>query len=420
MRGTSPSDLEPVDIRAALDMEKQMEKSPQSDSFSRLEPTLSQWMIPESEMDSDSAVLEFPDLSKELSMGMGMHSSESQVEAEEGVNSATLPEKPRFKTKITGHISAGDSLENKLITRQKKSEPRKAGPGSKAQKKSLKKDIRQSRAEFVVGKPKQKKSVGKTSSSSKEKTGDVKNPGMPEQTEEEEEGGQKEAEAEVEYFDSDAEEDGLGRTLDKSTSSPSLTEEGPLPPEYEQPFPADVEHPSGSHTDRAQETPPATPPAVYTAVGSQASGMPSDERHEVVPETKGEERLSRERMIAERAEKRRLAVERKRREQEELKQKRQEEQERAERMKKEMEEEKQRRLEEIRLRKQQLQEERQRQEEEAARKLQAEKAAQERFRQQQEELRRKLLEAQKKKEEEERDRAGAQRKALMLREGRRL
>lgn len=66
-------------------------------------------------------------------------------------------------------------------------------------------------------------------------------------------------------------------------------------------------------------------------------------------QNKEEERLSREKIIAERAEKRRLAVERKRREQEEQKRQAQEQQECMERMKEEMQQEQQRRIEEIRL-----------------------------------------------------------------------
>ncbi|XP_077175285.1 uncharacterized protein KIAA2012 homolog isoform X5 [Paroedura picta] len=383
------------------DTGKRMENSSQSNSFSCLEPSLSQWTIPESEMDPDSAVLEFPGLSKELSLVLDMHRSDSQAEEGED-DKAILPEKPSLQTKSTGHISAGNGLRNKRISRQKKPDLRKVGPKSRAQKKSLTEEAHQSRANFVVGKPKQKKAIGKKPFS-KEKKGDGKNPEVPEQTEEEEE--RREVETEVEHFDSDAEQDTLGRTMER-TSSLSLREEDSLPPEYDQPFPADVEHPPGSHSDGAQDIPTGSPPAV----GSQMEGGPSSGLHEVLLETKGEEKLSRERLIAERAEKRRLAVERKRREQEELKQKQLEDQAQMERMKEEMEEEKQRRMEEIRLRKQQLQEVRQRQEEEAARRLQAEKAAQERFRQQQEELRRKLLEAQKKKEEEERDHAAERRR----------
>nr|XP_056717542.1 uncharacterized protein KIAA2012 homolog [Euleptes europaea] len=397
--------------RSSRDIGKEVENLPQSDSFSRLEPSLSQWMIPESEMDLDSAVWEFPGLEMELSIGMGIHSSEYQAEAGEN-NNTTLPEKPSLQT---GRSSADDGLANKLITRQKKPELKKDGPGSKAQKKSPKNDKRHSRAEFVVGKPKQKKAVGKTASFSKEKA-DIKNSEALEETDEQEEEEQKEAEAEAKQIVSGAEEDALGEALDKSTSPAlSLTEEGPLPPDDGQPFPTDVEHPSGFHTDKARETPTANSPIVYTAVGSQTIVVPNGELPEVLPVTE-REKLSRERIIAERAEKRRLAVERKRREQEEQKWKQQEEQERMERMKEEMEEERWRRIEEIRLRKQQLQEEHQRQEEEVARKLQAEKAAQERFRQQQEELRRKLLEAQKKKEEEDRNRAEVEKRQQKERE----
>ncbi|XP_048340064.1 uncharacterized protein KIAA2012 homolog isoform X2 [Sphaerodactylus townsendi] len=398
--------------RSSRDKGKQTENLPPSESFSHLEPSLSQWTIPESEMELDSAVMEFPSLGGELSIEMGKHSSENQAEAGENDN-ITLPEKPSLQTKIT-HSSAGDGLGNKLVTRQKKPELKKAEPGFKAQKKSRKKDERQSRTEFVVGKPKQKKSIGKTAFFSKEEPGNVKNSETPEEADKEEE--QKEAEAEAEQIVSGAEEDILGETLEKSTSSVCLMEEAPLPPDDEQSFPADVECPSGFHTEVPHETPNATPPIFHTATGSQTNAVPSAELREALAVPEREDKLSREKIIAERAEKRRLAVERKRREQEELKWKQQEEQERMERMKEEMEEEKQRRIEEIRLRKQQLQEERQRQEEEEARKLHAEKAAQERLQQQQEELRRKLQEAQKRKEEEERNRTEVEKRRQKERE----
>ncbi|XP_054827800.1 uncharacterized protein KIAA2012 homolog [Eublepharis macularius] len=392
---------------------KQMENSPRPERFSLLEPGLSQWAAPESEVIPHAAVLEFPGLSKELrqSPGMCIRSPEEQVEAGKD-DDTTLPENPSLRRRSVDRSSAGDGLENKLMTRQKKPELRKTGPESKAQKKSLKKDKRQNRAEFVVGKPKQKKAFGKTASFSKEEP-DVRRSETPDKTEEEEE--RKEADAEGEQIITGTEEDTLGGALDKSPppSSRCLMEESPLPPGSGQAFPADVDCPSGSP---ALETPVAAHPIVSPAIGSQASIMPSSELPEVLPETRGEERLSRERIIAERAEKRRLAVERRRREQEELKQKQWEEEERMESMKEEMEEERRRRIEEIRLRKRQLEEECRRQEEEAARKLQAEKAAQERLRQQQEELRRKLLEAQKKKEEEEQGRAEAEKRRQKDRE----
>ncbi|XP_054859980.1 uncharacterized protein LOC129347023, partial [Eublepharis macularius] len=177
---------------------KQMENSPRPERFSLLEPGLSQWAAPESEVIPHAAVLEFPGLSKELrqSPGMCIRSPEEQVEAGKD-DDTTLPENPSLRRRSVDRSSAGDGLENKLMTRQKKPELRKTGPESKAQKKSLKKDKRQNRAEFVVGKPKQKKAFGKTASFSKEEP-DVRRSETPDKTEEEEE--RKEADAEGEQI----------------------------------------------------------------------------------------------------------------------------------------------------------------------------------------------------------------------------
>nr|XP_027797743.1 uncharacterized protein KIAA2012 homolog [Marmota flaviventris] len=121
-----------------------------------------------------------------------------------------------------------------------------------------------------------------------------------------------------------------------------------------------------------------------------------------------QQKVSQDRLRAERAEMRRLEVERKRREQEQQSRLQQEELERAEKMKEELELELQRRREENRLRRQRLEEERQRQEEvERKQRLQLQ-AAQERARQQQEEFRRKLQELQRKKQQEEAERDEAE------------
>ncbi|XP_048664280.1 uncharacterized protein KIAA2012 homolog isoform X1 [Marmota marmota marmota] len=121
-----------------------------------------------------------------------------------------------------------------------------------------------------------------------------------------------------------------------------------------------------------------------------------------------QQKVSQDRLRAERAEMRRLEVERKRREQEQQSRLQQEELERAEKMKEELELELQRRREENRLRRQRLEEERQRQEEvERKQQLQLQ-AAQERARQQQEEFRRKLQELQRKKQQEEAERDEAE------------
>ncbi|XP_053141316.1 uncharacterized protein KIAA2012 homolog [Hemicordylus capensis] len=416
---------------AKQDTGKQLDNLSRSDSLSHLEPHFTHSTISISDMErvpgpeSDSALIEPDNHRKEIKEHaiMGISSSEKQFGIKE--DETILQEKTNKQEKATSLNTAEDVFENKPVTRQKKQELAKTRVVYKAQKKNPKKDKQQKRSEFVVGKPNQKKAVGKRVSYPKERPEDTK---VLLTTKEPNQGQQKgEADAEVERITSHGEGDEeLGGTSDPSSSPPSplkeplpLEEEdllSPLPLEEDQTFTEDVDHPSESLASPVSERFTVNSPIVSGTAGPQSDVIQRSGIQEVLPENKQEEKLSRERLIAERAEQRRLAVERKRREQDELKRRQQEQQEQIERMKEEMAQEQLRRIEEIRLRKKQLEEERQRQEEETARKLQAEKAAQDRLRQQQEELRRKLLEMQKKKQQEERERAEAEKRRQKERE----
>ncbi|XP_034993282.2 uncharacterized protein KIAA2012 homolog isoform X1 [Zootoca vivipara] len=430
------SSLPPTDSRKEKDVgnfledtEKQLDNLPQSASLSHLEPHIAHPRIsaPDREKisESDSTNTEILDRSAEIekSARMGPHSSEKhQVEEDDGDDGeeeeekAMLPEKTRKPTKGPDPKAAASVVEDKAKTGKKKPESVRSGAVVKVQKKTLKKD---KRTDFVVGKPKQKKAVGKTVPYSKEKSAGVKRSEAAEDSNQDEEKG--DAAAEIEKISSLVEgeggdEDEKGGFSDQSPPSSSpLREESLLPlEEGEEPSAEDVLHPSGPQAIPADETAAVAP----ADDGSQPDTTLSNDPPEPLdpPRNKQEEKLSREQMIADRAEKRRLAVERKRREQEERKRKEQEEQERMERMKEELEQEQQKRMAEMRLRKQQLEEERRRQEEEAARQQQAAKAAQEHARHQQEELRRKLLEMQKKKQQEEQERAEAEKRRQKERE----
>ncbi|XP_053232818.1 uncharacterized protein KIAA2012 homolog [Podarcis raffonei] len=430
------SSLPPTDSRKEKDVghflqdtEKQLDNLPQSASPSHLEPHVAHPRISTSDREKvselDSTNMEILDRSAEIEKGarMSTHSSEKhQVEEEdkEEEEAKSLPEKTRKPTKATGPKVAAGVVEDKAKTGKKKPESVRTGTVLKVQKKALKKE---KRTDFVVGKPKQKKAVGKTVPSSKEKSAAVKRSEAAEDPNHDEEKGGVSVEMEqissLEEGEGGDEEEKGGFSDQSPPPSSPLREEPLLPLEDgEEPSAEDVLHPSGPHAVPAEETAAVACPVVAPEVGSQPDTALSNDPPEPLdlPRNKQEEKLSREQMIAERAEKRRLAVERKRREQEERKRKEQEEQERVERMKEEMEQEQQKRMAEMRLRKQQLEEERRWQEEEAARQRQAEKAAQERARHQQEELRRKLLEMQKKKQEEERERAEAEKRRQKERE----
>ncbi|XP_012870609.1 PREDICTED: uncharacterized protein KIAA2012 homolog [Dipodomys ordii] len=165
----------------------------------------------------------------------------------------------------------------------------------------------------------------------------------------------------------------------------------------------DVQETQVSIDRRSSSTQPVT---VTNNMEYEEEKSPEDLSKALV--AKEQEKVSRNRLRAERAELRRLKVERKRREQEEVRKLQQEQMERAEKMKEELELEQQKRAEEIRLQKQRLEEaQKQQQEEERKQWLQLQ-AAQERARQQQEEFRRKLQEMQQKKQQEQAEKAAAE------------
>ncbi|XP_069851938.1 uncharacterized protein KIAA2012 homolog isoform X2 [Dipodomys merriami] len=180
--------------------------------------------------------------------------------------------------------------------------------------------------------------------------------------------------------------------------SHSITEADPwFSPQY------DVQETQVSIDRRSSSTQPVT---VTNNMEYEEEKIPEDLSKALV--AKEQEKVSRNRLRAERAELRRLKVERKRREQEEVRKLQQEQMERAEKMKEELELEQQKRAEEIRLQKQRLEEaQKQQQEEERKQWLQLQ-AAQERARQQQEEFRRKLQEMQQKKQQEQAEKAEAE------------
>ncbi|KAJ6665258.1 hypothetical protein lerEdw1_004307, partial [Lerista edwardsae] len=409
------------------DAGKQLDTLPQSEILSHLEPSLDHMIISSSHMvpvpeSDDGNLIEMPSHSEAIQENTrtGLHSSKEVLETEE-VEQITLPKKTSKQAKATRLHAARDVSENKPMSKQEKYELAKTGAVAKPPKKSPKKDKRPSQAEFVVGKPHQKKAVGKRASNRKVKPAGVNIPVITEEPSQEEKG---EAEVEEKLITCLGEEELGGPAGQSPSPSCSLKEEPSSPLEEGLPPSADGGHASRPQACPAQEMLHVSQPAVSDTSSPQAGAVLSSEIPQVL-QNKEEEKLSRDKLIAERAEQRRLAVEKKRREKEELKRKQQEQKERMERMKEEMEEEQQRRLEEMRLRRQQREEELQRQEEEAARMFKAEKAAQERVRQQQEEQRRKLLEMQKKRQQEEKERAEAEKhqqkeREMKLEEERRL
>ncbi|XP_072473404.1 uncharacterized protein KIAA2012 homolog isoform X2 [Notamacropus eugenii] len=134
----------------------------------------------------------------------------------------------------------------------------------------------------------------------------------------------------------------------------------------------------------------------------------SADTSQALPVEQQQERVPREKILAERAEMRLQQVERRRKEKEERKRQELEEQQRLEKLKEELEQEQLRRAEEKRLEKQRLEDERQQQEEKERRRLQQEQAALARAKQQQEEFRRRMQEIQRKRQEEEAKRAEAE------------
>uniref|UniRef100_A0A452J0A8 Uncharacterized protein n=1 Tax=Gopherus agassizii TaxID=38772 RepID=A0A452J0A8_9SAUR len=341
-------------------------------------------------------------------VGVAMSHSEKQ-HVTEGEKTTLTKELCKQTTASVNAFQDTEVAESKTMKRQR-NELTKMHPVSKAQKKSSNKDKRQNREEFVVGKPREKKADEKRTSSLRKKTTGVK------RSETIQEPKHKEGGEEAEAADQSSAAAGDEELLDDRSPSPfsSPIKDHLLPLESPQFCFEHYDNPSGSSP--VHEKCIQTHPIITTVSGTELDTSISNAVSEDLPRNQQEEKLSRDRMRAEKAERRRLEVERKRREQEEQKWKQQEQQERMEKMKEELEQEQKRRAEEMRLRKQELEEQHQRQEEEAARKLQHEKAAQERIRQQQEEYRRKLLELQKKRQQEEQERAEAEKRRQKERE----
>ncbi|KAG6939016.1 KIAA2012 -like protein, partial [Chelydra serpentina] len=379
---------------------KQMDEAPGSHSISHLGSYGGHTMSPTEEI--HRATLQ-------ENVGVAMSHSEKK-HVTEGEKTTLPKELCKQTTASINGFQDTEVAENKSMKKQR-NELTKMDPVSKAQKKSSNKDKRHSREEFVVGKPKEKKADEKRTSSLRKKTTGVKRQETIQEPKHKE-GGQ---EAEADQSSAATGDEELRGDRSPSPSS-SPIKDHLLPPESPQFRFEDYGSPSGSSPVPIHKKFTQTHPIIPTVSGTELDAGISNEVSEDIPGNQQEEKLSRDRMRAEKAERRRLQVERKRREQEEQKWKQQEQQERMEKMKEELEQEQKRRAEEMRLRKQELEEQHQRQEEEAAKKLQYEKAAQERIRQQQEEYRRKLLELQKKRQQEEQERAEAEKQRQKERE----
>ncbi|XP_073162541.1 uncharacterized protein KIAA2012 homolog isoform X2 [Lepidochelys kempii] len=412
----TPGAKQQEDRNFVKDPDKQMDGAPGSYSNSHLGSYGGHTVSPTEEMGQDSEsgnYLMGPSSHRVMlqeNVGVAMSHSEKQ-HVTEGEKTTLLKELCKQTTASINAFQDTEVAKNKTMKKQR-NELTKMDPVSKAQKKSSNKDKRHSREEFVVGKPKQKKADEKRTSSLRKKTTRVKRQGTIQEPKHKE-GGQ-----EAEEADQSSAAAGDEELRDDSSPSPSSSpiKDHLLSPESPRFCFEDYGNPSGSSPVPIHKKFTQTCPIIATVSGTELDAGISNEVSEDLPGNQQEEKLSRDRMRAEKAERRRLEVERKRREQEEQKWKQQKQQERMEKIKEELEQEQKRRAEEIRLRKQALEEQHQRQEEEAARKLQHEKAAQERIRQQQEEYRRKLLELQKKRQQEERERAEAEKRKQKERE----
>ncbi|CAM4617865.1 unnamed protein product [Lepidochelys olivacea] len=412
----TPGAKQQEDRNFVKDPDKQMDGAPGSYSNSHLGSYGGHTVSPTEEMGQDSEsgnYLMGPSSHRVMlqeNVGVAMSHSEKQ-HVTEGEKTTLLKELCKQTTASINAFQDTEVAKNKTMKKQR-NELTKMDPVSKAQKKSSNKDKRHSREEFVVGKPKQKKADEKRTSSLRKKTTRVKRQGTIQEPKHKE-GGQ-----EAEEADQSSAAAGDEELRDDSSPSPSSSpiKDHLLSPESPRFCFEDYGNPSGSSPVPIHKKFTQTCPIIATVSGTELDAGISNEVSEDLPGNQQEEKLSRDRMRAEKAERRRLEVERKRREQEEQKWKQQKQQERMEKIKEELEQEQKRRAEEIRLRKQALEEQHQRQEEEAARKLQHEKAAQERIRQQQEEYRRKLLEVQKKRQQEERERAEAEKRKQKERE----
>ncbi|XP_044834215.1 uncharacterized protein KIAA2012 homolog [Mauremys mutica] len=409
----TPGAKQQEDSNFVKDPGRQMDGAPGSHSISHPGSYGGHTVSPTEEMGQDSESGNYllgpsshrPMLQENVGVAMSHSEKQHVIEREK----TTQPKELCKQT--TASVNAFQDTEvakNKTMKRQR-NELTKMDPVAKAQKKSSNKDKRHSREEFVVGKPREKKADEKRTSSLRKKTTGVKRPETIQEPKHKE-GGQ---EAEADQSSAAAGDEEL---CDDRSPSPfsSPIKDHLLPPESPQFCSEHYDSPSGSSPVHEKFT--QTHPIITTVSGTELDAGISNEVSEDLPRNQQEEKLSRDRMRAEKAERRRLEVERKRREQEEQKWKQQEQQERMEKMKEELEQEQKRRAEEMRLRKQELEEQHQRQEEEAARKLQHEKAAQERIRQQQEEYRRKLLELQKKRQQEEQEHAEAEKRRQKERE----
>ncbi|XP_075789968.1 uncharacterized protein KIAA2012 homolog isoform X2 [Pelodiscus sinensis] len=394
---------------------KQMDEVPGSHSISKLGSHVAQTLSPTEEMGQESESgnhhLGPSSLRVVLQENVGVDTSHSENQHATEREKTTLP-KELYKQPTAGFSSDTEVAENKAM-KGERNELTKLVPVSKAQKKNNNIDKRHSRDEFVVGKPKMKKADGKRTFSLRKETTRVKRPETIQEPKHEE-GGQEADQSSTAAGD---EESGADRSPSPSSSS---IKDHLLPPGNPEFCFEDNGSPSGSSPVPIHKKMSQSRPIITTTVSGMELDVGTNSKiSETIQELLGnqqEEKLSRDRMRAEKAERRRREVERKRREQEEQKLKQQKQQERMEKMKEELEQEQKRRVEEIRLRKQKLEEERRRQEEEAARRLQHEKAAQERVRQQQEEHRRKLLELQKTRQQEERERAEAEKQRQKERE----
>ncbi|XP_030436175.1 uncharacterized protein KIAA2012 homolog isoform X3 [Gopherus evgoodei] len=410
----TPGAKQHEDSNFVKDPGRQMDGAPGSHSISHLGSYGGHTESPTEEMSQDSESGNYllglsshrPMLQENVGVAMS-HSEKQHVT--EGEKTTLTKELCKQTAASVNAFQDTEVAESKTMKRQR-NELTKMHPVSKAQKKSSNKDKRQNREEFVVGKPREKKADEKRTSSLRKKTTGVKRPETIQEPK------HKEGGEEAEAADQSSAAAGDEELRDDRSPSPfsSPIKDHLLPLESPQFCFEHYDNPSGSSP--VHEKFIQTHPIITTVSVTELDTSISNEVSEDLPRNQQEEKLSRDRMRAEKAERRRLEVERKRREQEEQKWKQQEQQEHMEKMKEELEQEQKRRAEEMRLRKQELEEQHQRQEEEAARKLQHEKAAHERIRQQQEEYRRKLLELQKKRQQEEQERAEAEKRRQKERE----
>ncbi|RXM32837.1 hypothetical protein EOD39_1413 [Acipenser ruthenus] len=334
-------------------------------------------------------------------------------------------EEERFLSKQTAGLrtgNAGSSTKtrggkgDKEKKKLKKGSENETGASLKKNKKAKGSGL-EGRAEFVVGKPREKRVEGKSGSASTPK----KNPPdiVPNIVIESDEeclsegggaGGKKsqrnarkksrkngeeeyagEDGADVEYEEESCSSEGRGSHERDTSSSERGTPVCRLSDESTE----------GRVTSKTSVT-------IRVATGMERCGTTDvSDMNSVVgsSETGSSVRSARDQLQAEQAEKRRQGVDRKRREREEQKKREQEQQEREEMMRQELEEEQQCRAQEIRLKKQQQEEERRQQEEEERSRLRREQAERERQRKQQEEYRRKLQQLQRNRQQIEAEKA---------------